>query len=227
MNHCKARKAAMPGQHGSNCSKQAGLAQSLCFVPCWSMVRLTESRFYRVLRRAAAASDLVTDRLENAVGEGWPDVLIRGDNDIHIWVELKIAKGSKAKIRVRPEQINWLEDHSKRRGRCGILAWNQNDKGQFWFIEPHRVRHCAEHGCLGEPCYAIRHLPMLVMRWMGIYVDIQRQNPTPFERRPRMAASAKSRADTGTSVQIVRRSRLRNRGNDRGSHHSESPWGDS
>lgn len=191
------------------------------------MVRLTEKRFYGVVKRAAASAGLVSDRLENTVGEGWPDVLLRGEDNFHGWVELKIAKGARAKIRVRPDQVNWIEDHAQRGGRSCIFAWNQNDKGQFWYIESHRVRHCAEHGCLDEPCYLTRHMGLFLLGWIGGYVNIQRQNPTPFERRPRVAAQASRCVVSGASVQIVRRSRLRNAGNHRGSYHPESPWGDS
>lgn len=185
-----------------------------------------EARFYRTVRRAGRSAGLIVSRIENSVESGWPDVVMRGEGNLHIYAELKIAKGYKAKIEVRPEQINWAEAHAELNGITHVLALCQRDPGFFWVVPPHRLRRAAEIGCLDEDCYGIRHLPQIVLGWTGSYVNLQRANPPFVEERSRLA-SAKSRVSVSrAALQILRRAGIRDSRNDRGSHNPESPWGD-
>jgi hypothetical protein len=187
---------------------------------------MDEKGFYQKIRKAALSAGLVPGRVENAIDEGWPDVLLRGEDNFHAWAELKIAEGPNARISVRPEQTNWIVDHAARGGIVNLLAWNSRNPEQFWCVRAESVRRCAKEGCLAEPCYAVRHLPMLFMKWTGAYVNLQSQNPTLAKERPRVAFTPKRVVVKGAALQILRRTRLRDSGHDRGSHRPESAWWD-
>lgn len=185
-----------------------------------------EARFYRSVRRAGRSAGLLVNRIENSVESGWPDVIMRGDGNLHIYAELKIAKGPNALIKVRPEQINWAEEHAQIQGIVHALALCERDPHYFWVIPPARFRRAASEGCLEEDCYSIRHLPQLILKWTGSHVNLQSTNPPFVEERSRLA-QAKSRVSISrAAMQILRRSGIRHSRHDRGSHSSESPWGD-
>lgn len=160
-----------------------GLSESphLCDHRC--MLTVDEQRFYRRLRPGAAKVGHRINRIENAVESGWPDVLVRTDMDLHVWLELKIAKGPNARIKVRPEQISWAEDHSGAGGRVWLLAQNSRNPDQMWIIDHTEIRERAEIGCLGAKCLAIRHFPRLLRRFAGEKIVLQYQNPTLVEER--------------------------------------------
>lgn len=178
-----------------------------------------ERRFYEKIRPLASKMDLRIGRLENAVESGWPDVLVRGEPDIHIWLELKIAKGTQAKIRVRAEQINWAEDHYALGGRVFMLALNNLNHSQFWMIEAPQIRKAAVDGCLGLPCYPIRRIPQLLMRWQGYYVDIQPENPTSSKERPKLDFTPKRVIVTRAAMSRLRATRLPDSGHHGRPHH--------
>lgn len=185
-----------------------------------------EARFYKSVRRAGRAAGLKVNRIENSIEAGWPDVVMRGAGNLHVYAELKIAHGFQAKIKVRPEQINWAEEHAELDGIVNALALCEPDPKFFWLIPPHRLRRAAVEGCLEEECYPIRVLPMVILRWTGSYVAIQPENPPFVQERSRLAR-AKSRVSISrAALQILRRSGIRHSRNDRGPHNPESPWGD-
>jgi hypothetical protein len=185
-----------------------------------------EARFYRSVRRAGRAAGLLVNRIENSVESGWPDVIMRGDGNLHVYAELKIAKGYKAKIEVRPEQINWAEEHAKIHGIVHTLALCEIDPAFFWVIPPSRFRRASKEGCLDEECYPIRALPGVILKWTGVYVNLQPANPPFVEERSAMA-KAKSRVFISrAALQTLRRAGIRHSRNNRGSHNPESPWGD-
>lgn len=171
------------------------------------MLTIDEARFYRQLRGPTIRMGGRINRLENAVESGWPDVLIRFYPDLHIWVELKIAKGSKAKIKVRPEQINWAEDHRGQGGRVYLLAQDAKDPDWFWLVSPEEIRRCSKEGCLGQPRYELRKWPQLLRSWMGHH-DLQPENSTPAEERSRVAGASQADSGAGAVLQVVRRARL-------------------
>jgi hypothetical protein len=190
------------------------------------MLRRDEKTFYKSVRRSGRAAGLKVNRIENEVESGWPDVIFRGDGNYHAYAELKIAEGPNARVEVRAEQINWAEEHAEMGGIVHMLALCDRDKSVFWEVPAHRFRHVAEHGCLGEPCYAMRHMAMVISRWTGIYVNLQQSHPTFVEERSRLA-QAKSRVSvSGAAMSILRRSGIRRTRNNRGPHHPESPWRD-
>lgn len=183
------------------------------------MLTIDEARFYRQLRGPTIRMGGRINRLENAVESGWPDVLIRFYSDIHIWVELKIAKGSKARIKVRPEQINWAEDHRGQGGRVYLLAQDAKDPDWFWVVPPEEVRRCSKQGCLGQPRIELRKWSQLLLSWMNTR-DLQPKDPPPAEERPRLDRPAQADTGAGAELQIVRRTRLRDAGHDGGPYHS-------
>lgn len=185
-----------------------------------------ERDFYKSVRRAGRAAGLTVNRIENAVESGWPDVIMRGDGNFHAYAELKIAKGPNGRIHVEPEQINWAEAHHEMHGIVHLLACAERDRSYFWCIHPSVLRRVSKMGCLGEPCYHIRHLPTLILQWTGSYVNLQPTNPPFVEERARLA-KAKSRVSISrTAMQILRRDGIRDSRHNRGSYSAESPWGD-
>jgi hypothetical protein len=188
------------------------------------MLRLTESALYRRIKPVARSAGLVPDRIENAISEGWPDVLLRGLGDLHLYAELKIARGALARIKVRPEQINWAEDHASRGGRVWLLAWFEKDPNLIWALPSNRIRACAQTGCLAEPAYRIKDLRDVFRHWMGHDVHLQPQDPPPVQVRTRLASKARRSSPGGTVLPSVRRTRIRNSGDHGGPHSSESAW---
>lgn len=185
-----------------------------------------EARFYRSVRRCGRSAGLTVNRIENSVESGWPDVVMRGAQNLHVYAELKIAKGPNALIKVRPEQINWAEEHAALNGIVYALALCERDPHFFWVIPPDRLRRAAAEGCLDEKCFHMRHLAHVILQWTGVHVNIQPQNPPFVEERSRLA-QAKSRVSISrAALQILRRSGVQHSRNNRGSHSSESPWGD-
>lgn len=218
--------AAVARQGASSASIQARLRDrgTVCHA-CWMFTK-DEARFYRSVRRSGRSIGLTVNRIENSVESGWPDVILRGARNFHAYAELKIAKGPNALIKVRPEQINWAEEHAELNGIVHALALSERDSRFFWVIPPHRFRRAASEGCLDEECYSIRHLPQVILRWTGVDVNIQPQDPPFVEERSRLA-QAKSRVSISrAALQILRRSGIRHSRNNSGSHNSESPWGD-
>jgi hypothetical protein len=183
------------------------------------MLTIDEARFYRQLRGPTIRMGGRISRLENAVESGWPDVLIRFYPDIHVWVELKIAKGSKAKIKVRPEQINWAEDHRGQGGRVYLIAQDSKDPSWFWVVPPEDVRRCSKQGCLDQPRVELRNWQTLLRSWMRPH-DIQRTDSAHPQERSRLERATQTDTGPGAVLQIVRRARLPDTGNDGGSHHS-------
>lgn len=172
------------------------------------MVSVIEKRFWPTVRRAAMSAGMIADRLENSVDDGWPDVLVRGDDNLHIWIELKIAVGPKARIKVRPGQINWAEDHAARGGIVRLLARDARSPNIIWVVNPSRIRACAKYGCVGEPCYDQSLLPSLIRRWSGERVILQQAHPPSSQSRPRMARAAREDPFGGTFVPDLRGTRL-------------------
>jgi len=169
---------------------------------------------------------LLVNRIENSVESGWPDVVMRGDGNLHVYAELKIAHGPNARIAVRPEQMNWAEEHATIGGIVHGLALCELDPNFFWVIKHDRLRRANTEGCLDEECFHIRHLPQVILGWTGVYVNLQPANPPFVEERSRLA-KAKSRVSISrAALQILRRSGIRHSRNNRGSHNPESPWGD-
>jgi hypothetical protein len=191
------------------------------------MSTLDEKRFYVSVRRSAIRVGLNPGRLENAVDDGWPDVLLRGQDDLHIWVELKIAKGPNARIKVRPTQINWAEEHAGRGGIVHILAWNSRDKTQFWHVEAGDFRDCSRNGCLSQKCYAMSQMSRLFRQWIGDDVNLQPQDPTLAESRSWVGTKAKRVVIERTKLSHVRSARLHHSSDYSRPHYSESPWGES
>lgn len=185
-----------------------------------------EAKFYRRLRPQVLNTGAVINRVENALESGWPDTLTRAKLDRHIWVELKIAKGRKAKIRVRPEQINWAEDHAAMGGVVYLMAQNENNPNQAWVIPASGIRHASIHGCLGYPCYHRRQWTALFQTWMGIHADLQSEDPTPPEKRPQLEFTPKRAIVTRAAMSRLRFPGDGYEGGDRGSHHPTSARGD-
>jgi hypothetical protein len=135
--------------------------------------------------------------MENAMSSGWPDVLIRDFNGLHFWLELKIAHGRNARIRVRPEQIVWAETHFQWGGLATVFARCGND--HFWKVDPHKLREVSKIGCLSLPLYHMRDAGRVIMREMGYVTDVQPANSTLAEIRARLAKekgrSSRKRAD--------------------------------
>jgi hypothetical protein len=181
-----------------------------------------ESKFYNRLRRPALDLGLLVNRVENEIESGWPDVLFRTDYGLHLWVELKVTTGPNARIKVRPEQINWAEEHHAHGGRVFLLAQNRYDLDQLWIVEPTELRSVAENGCLSCECYDRRFWPMIFMGWMGIYVNLQSANPTPPEKRTKLARSAKAGLGGRTVLPELLSSGDTNALRDRGPHHAPS-----
>lgn len=165
---------------------------------------LDEGRFYRRIRPLAKALGLVPSRMENVAESGWPDVILRGDGNLHVYVELKIAKGPRGRVAVRPEQINWAEQHHDLGGKTWLLAWWELNDKQFWCVPAYRIRAVAEHGCLQEPCYGIRHLGPVIMSWTGSYVNLQQENPTPVSKRSSVAFTPKRCVISGAAMSRLR-----------------------
>lgn len=165
-----------------------------------SMLTADESRFYKRLRPRAEAIGVRINRLENEVEPGWPDVLVRGEHDLHIWLELKIAKGPNARIKVRPEQLNWIESHGQRGGCAWILAQNERSPDYMWLIHHRHARRCAKSGCRGRKQIKINQFGDFLRKRMGYDVNLQSANPAPVQVR--------SKLDFTPSRGIVRRAFL-------------------
>jgi len=165
------------------------------------MLTTDERRFYSKLRRPAVAEGLRPGRIENAVESGWPDVLLRGPGGIHIWLELKIAHGSKARIKVRPEQINWLEEHVSLGGLGFLLAQDEYDHSVFWVVPPLKVRRAAVEGCLDYRRYHLRDFPALLRKWTH---DLQSTSTASVQERPRLEEAASRGTPRRTVVSRVR-----------------------
>lgn len=187
------------------------------------MASIDERRFYKKLRRQAGGTDFVLDRLENAVGEGWPDVLARGPGGSHAWLELKIATGARASVKIRPEQIIWAEDHVARGGVARLLALDEETGSHFWVVAADKLRVVAERGCLGEPRYHISKFAALLGRWVN--VALQQSASAAAESRSRVVASQTKDIGPRTYVSHVSRTRDRDTGHDRGPHRTASSRG--
>jgi len=82
-------------------------------------VRKAEQRLWDTLRRRAPREAWI-QRLENIVGEGWPDVYAVGTARRAVWIELKAPTRPKRSTTpllgrqgLNPDQINWhLKAHS-------------------------------------------------------------------------------------------------------------------
>ena len=194
-------------------------------VPSLDMLNLDERRFYRQLRGPAIAMGGSVGRLENEVESGWPDVLIRFYPNLHLWVELKIARGPNARVKIRPEQINWAEEHRGKGGKVILLAQNSEQQSEFWAVSPENIRHCSKYGCLDQPRYALRQWPSLLRSWIGLN-DLQPKDRTHPKERSRLAGAKKEDLGTGAVVPLVRHSRLPDSRHNRRSRNPESPWGD-
>lgn len=188
-------------------------------------MNVDERRFYGKIRPVASKMELRISRIENEIEAGWPDVLVRGEGDVHIWLELKVTRGSRFKIKVRPEQINWAEDHYSHGGRVWLLAMNRFDSNQFFVVEAPEIRRVAEEGCLGLPCYPIRQLPNLLFSWQGIYVDLQSENPTSAEKRSALDFTPKRVTIAGAVLSRLRADGIHDPGHDRRPHNSSGARG--
>lgn len=164
------------------------------------MSTLDEGRLYRRMRPLAKALGLVPSRMENVAESGWPDVILRGDGNLHIYSELKIAKGPRGLITVRPEQIAWAEKHHDLGGKIWLLAWWERNDNQIWCVPAHQIRHAATHGCMDQPCYAMRHLGSLILSWTGSYVNLQQEDPAPIPKRSGLAFTPKRCIISGAAL---------------------------
>lgn len=190
------------------------------------MLLRDEETFYKSVRRSGRAAGLTVNRMENEVESGWPDVIMRGEGNYHAYAELKIAKGPNAWVEVRPEQINWAEEHYGLNGIVHMLALCELDRTVFWVVPALRIRHVSKNGCLGEECYSMRHLPMVIQRWTGVYVNLQQTNPAFVAERSGLARAKSRVLISRAAMSILRGAGIRRGRNHRGPHHSESPWGD-
>jgi hypothetical protein len=144
------------------------------------MMTPDEGRFYKRLRPRAVEIGVRINRIENEVEPGWPDVLVRGERDLHIWLELKIAKGPNARMKVRPEQLNWIEAHGAEGGIAWILAQSELHPDYMWLISHKSVRRCAKSGCRGRMMIPISKFGDFLLRRMGhASVKLQHADPAP------------------------------------------------
>lgn len=182
-----------------------------------------ERKFYKKIRPVASKMELRISRMENEIEAGWPDVLVRGESDVHIWLELKVTRGPNARIKVRPEQINWAEDHYAHGGRVWLLAQNRYNTDQFWVVDAPNIRRAAADGCLDSPCYPMRQLSNLLFSWQGIYANLQPENPTLTQERSGLDFTPKRIIVSRAVLSRLHPARLRDEGNDRGPYHTTIP----
>lgn len=183
-----------------------------------------ERRFYRRLRPQALEMGLRISRLENAVESGWPDVLVRSAGGKHVWLELKIAHGREAKIRVRPEQITWAEDHASLGGSVFALALDELNPKEFWLIRPKDLRERSVTGCLGAEKFYVRDFRK-VMRWaLGEVRDLQSKDPTHSQSGSTLGQASGRRIVRRTLLSGVRESGLSNSRHNRRPHRAEVAW---
>lgn len=94
-------------------------------------MRLPEQKLWDRFRRAIS-DDILAQRVENLVGQGWPDVLTLGGPDGFVaWVELKAVESKPARASTRVlgdkkglsrDQRNWFFEWHRFGGNCFVLV---------------------------------------------------------------------------------------------------------
>lgn len=112
-------------------------------------MRLPEQRLWDTMGRQRTKSlrnlvrNLFTQRIENYVGIGTPDVYYKPRDFTDCWVELKaplLAKKQSTRLfrgasSLNPDQVNWALDYTKQHGRWYLVA-RDSDKELYMFNRP-------------------------------------------------------------------------------------------
>lgn len=153
------------------------------------MITITEQKFWKSIRRTVDRLGWWAERVENTVSGGWPDVVVFTPTARTIMAELKVAKGPKARIKVRAEQPLFAERISKLPGKnlqFFFLVIDDRRRGEFWVLTDKNIRLAMKHGILhpdvGAQKYSTKSLALCLRRWNGENVYIQQADPTPVEK---------------------------------------------
>lgn len=132
------------------------------------------------------------------MSSGWPDLIIRDARGVHLWLELKICKGLNDRIKVRPEQINWAEDHASIGGLTIVFA--KCGDSHFRAVDPQHLRLASKSGCLSMPLYSLSDLGRVVRHRMGYHVNLQQSDPASIKGRAGLGEKARSGSRRRTIV---------------------------
>ena len=109
------------------------------------MARTDEQKLYDRMKKHRPPRCKL-ERIENAVGEGEPDVRVFGWNGWVCWVELKFAKRANKRPStpalgdakgMRQSQMNWIAERTARGIVCFILI--ADDLGRIYLMSGHQV----------------------------------------------------------------------------------------
>ena len=82
--------------------------------------------------REALGPEWDTQRIENVIGRGCPDITTSNKRTGDVWIEAKA--GDHAKPLIRPEQYAWMKRRAHMGGQCCIITQRKEDR--LWFVWP-------------------------------------------------------------------------------------------